>query len=236
MACWPLSFSPPAVVVRGSPDIIWTIELEDCAVSQDTKTLKEDISYMRRLAETGRRGPILGGAFLAAAGLVFGAACFVHWAAMSGRLPIGGWGILYLWLAAIAVFAVVWFVLFFRFRAREQAAPSATNAAFGLAWSICAVGILMSYASVMIVAHVLKAPIVLNAYLPIIFTFYGVAWAVCAAMARRRWMYVPAVASACFALILAALVQSPLEMAVMGLALLLLLTAPGLKLMRQESN
>ena len=199
-------------------------------------TVKDDISYMRRLAEQGRSGPILGGTFLVAAGLVFGAACIVDWAARSGWLPISGWGFLYLWLGAFAVFGAVWFALFFRLRTYPSKATGSANTAFGVAWSACAIGVFVALGSVEIVATVINAPIVLNAYVPMIFTFYGIAWFTSAAMARRTWMFAAAASSFVVSLIMAALAENTLQVAVMGVALLLLLTLPGLRLMKEETH
>jgi len=198
--------------------------------------LKDDISYMRRLAEQGRRGPILGGIFLAAAGVVFGATCLVDWAARSGLLPISGWGFLYLWLGAFVVFGVVWCVLFFRLRTFPGKATSAPNAAFGAAWSAITVAVFVALAAIKIAATVVKAPIVMNAYMPMIFVLYGVAWFTSAAMARRPWMYWAAAGSFAFALIMAALAENRLQIPAMGLALLLLLTLPGLRMMKEETH
>ncbi len=205
-------------------------------MSPETNALREDISYMRRLAEQGRSGPILGGMFLAAAGLVFGATCFVDWAARSGWLPIFGWGFLYLWLGAFAVFGVIWFALYYRLRSFPGKAASPSNAAFGVAWSACAIGVMVAFASVEIIAAVIKSPIVLNAYIPTLFAFYGVAWFSSAAMARRPWMFAAAAGSFAFSLIMAVLAENKLQIAVMGVALLLLLTLPGLQLMKEEAR
>jgi len=197
--------------------------------------LKEDISYVRRLAEQGRSGPILGGTFFVAAGIVFGVTCFVDWAARLGLLPISGWGFLTLWLGAFAVFGVVWCVLFFRQRRFPGKATSAANAAFGVVWSALAVAVFVALAAIEIVAEVIKTPIVLNAYVPMIFVLYGVAWFTCAAIARRPWMYWAAAGSFAFSLIMAALAENKLQVAVMGLALLLLFTLPGLRMVKEEA-
>lgn len=199
-------------------------------------TVKDDISYMRRLAEQGRSGPILGGMFLAAAGVVFGGTCFIQWAAQRGLLPISDFGLRYLWLGAFGVFAVVWFALFFRLRSRASARSSASNAAFGVAWGGCAVGVFVALAATEIVAAVVKAPIVLNAYIPMIFTFYGVAWFSGAAMAKRSWMFAAAAGSFVFSLIMAALAENQLQIPAMGAALLLLLTVPGFRLMAEDAR
>ncbi|MGA7712592.1 MAG: hypothetical protein WCA81_11870 [Rhizomicrobium sp.] len=197
---------------------------------------REDISYMRQLAEQGRRGPIVGGTFFVAAGIVFGAACLADGAARAGLLPISGWEFLYLWLGAFAVFGLVWRALYFRLRSFPGKATSGSNAAFGIAWSACAVGVFVALAAVEIVAAVINAPIVLNAYIPMIFVLYGIAWFTTAAIARRHWMFAAAAGSFAFSLIMAALAENKLQVAVMGLALLLLLTLPGLLLMKEETR
>lgn len=194
----------------------------------------DDISYMRRLAEQGRRGQILGGTFLAAAGIVFGATCFIQWAAVIGLLPMTDRGALWLWLGAFALFTVIWFALFFRIRRRPGVAASSSNAVFGIAWTGSAIGIIAALASVHVVSLVLKVPVVLTAYVPMIFVFYGVAWFTSAALTRRIWMYWPAVASFAFGPVMAALTTSRFQVAAMGMALLLLLTLPGLKLVVDE--
>ena len=200
-----------------------------------SNTIKDDISYMRRLAEHGRSGPIFGGTFFVAAGVVFGASCIVDWAGRSGSVPISGWGFLYLWLGAFAVFGILWCALYFRLRNFPGKNTSASNAAFGVAWSACAVGVFVALAAMEIVAVVVKTSIVLNAYIPVVFAFYGIAWFTTAAITRRRWMFAAAAGAFAYALIMGALAENPLQTLAMGVGLQLLLTLPGLQLMREEA-
>ncbi|HEY0281884.1 MAG TPA: hypothetical protein VGC27_04590, partial [Rhizomicrobium sp.] len=101
-------------------------------------------------------------------------------------------------------------------------------------WIGSAVGITVACVAIAIVAFVTHTPIVMQAYIPVIFAFYGVAWFVAGALARRGWMYVAAAVSYAAALLLAALTGNPLQVLAMGVALLLLLTAPGLMLLSEE--
>jgi len=198
-------------------------------------TVKDDIAYMRTLAEHGRKGPIFGGTFLAAAGIVFGIACLVQWAAINGRLAISDRQMHWIWTGAYVVFAVIWLALWFRLRGRRRAvAPNASNAVFGVAWIVNAVGLLAAYGTTTIAASITKTPELLYAFIPMIFIFYGIAWGLSAVMARRRWMYLPAAASFGFAFAVAALTGNPAELAVVGVAIVILLTPPGLKLMVEE--
>jgi hypothetical protein len=198
--------------------------------------LKDDISYMRRLAEQGRSGPILGGTFLAAAGLVFGATCFVQWGVETNRLPIAPAQTAYLRTGAMVFFAIIWLTLFFRLQTRNRSPSTVPNIAFGVAWIVSAVGIVVTVLTVSIEAHVTNIPAAqqLNAAMP--FIFYGVAWSVPAAVARKAWMLAPAAVSFASAPILAALSDSPTELIAMGVALLLSLSLPGFKMMAEETR
>ena len=198
-------------------------------------SIRDDISFMRQLAEHGRRGPIVGGAFLAAAGVVFGITCLLQWAAMTGRLAISDREMGWIWPAAYVVFAVIWFALWFGLRSRRRAATaSSSNAVFGIAWIANAVGILMAYATTAIAASITHSQELFYAFIPMIFIFYGISWGLSALMAHRPWMYLAAGGSFAFALGVAALTNNPAELAVTGVALVILLTLPGLKLMFEE--
>ena len=56
-------------------------------MSDQANGLREDVAFLRSMAEQGRRGPLLGGIFLAAAGLIYGAASFMDWGIETGHLP-----------------------------------------------------------------------------------------------------------------------------------------------------
>ncbi|MDE2181755.1 MAG: hypothetical protein KGJ78_01900 [Alphaproteobacteria bacterium] len=198
--------------------------------------IRDDISYMRRLAEQGRRGPILGGTFLTAAGLVFGATCLIHWAAVTGRIPFPETQLGNLWWGACALFAIVWFALFFRMRSKGQVKSSASNAAFGLAWSACGVGIIVSAASVSITASVLHSAEIQIVSTWLAFVFYGTAWTISAAVARRWWMLGAAIAAFATAPLLALLSGDPRQLLAMAFAILITLCLPGFKLMADESK
>ncbi|MBU6298771.1 MAG: hypothetical protein KGJ79_07270 [Alphaproteobacteria bacterium] len=198
-------------------------------------TVHEDISYMRRLVEQGRSGTILGGAFLAAAGIVFGITCFVQTAAQQGLLAISDREMYWLWGGVSTVYlVVVWPVVYFRVRSQGRAGSNASNAVFGIAWIANAVGVLMAYGTTLVVTSATKTPIVLTSFVPMIFTFYGIAWGLSGLMARRHWMYAPAVASFVMAFVMAVLTATPYQVPVMGAALIVLLTLPGFKLMSEE--
>ncbi|GAA0539939.1 hypothetical protein FHS83_003776 [Rhizomicrobium palustre] len=200
------------------------------------ETLRQDISYLRKVAESGRHGPILGGAFLAGAGVVFGLAAILDWASSAGYVPLPQGAQTWLWIGAFVVFALYWFLMFQRLRATPKGAGNASTAAFGTVWGACGAGVMVAWVSTLIVAGVTHTQIVLTAYIPVIFAFYGTAWFASAALSRRGWMALAGGASYLFALALAYLTQNPLQELVMGGALIVLLTLPGLKLVADEAR
>lgn len=199
--------------------------------------LKDDISYMRGLAEQGRRGSIIGGVFLAAAGVVFGLTCVVQWGVASGHLPdamrFGG----HLWIVAIIVFAALFALLFFRYGGnRTPGAAGASNIAFGVAWGGAALGILVSVAALSVLASVAQLPEVQYAVAPVVFAFYGTAWFIAGSLARRNWMHLVAGVSFIFSLLMAWQSRGIEQVGLMGVALLLTLTVPGIVMMRQAGR
>lgn len=202
----------------------------------DQSNLHEDISFLRKLAESGRRGQILGGVFLAGAGIVFGLASFASWALREHLLPGDGLSEYRLWMIAGAVFAAFWLLMFLRFRATNPSVGSATSATFGVVWGACGAGVMVAFGTTLVVADRLAAPVILTGFVPVIFVFYGCAWLICGFTAKRSWMYTAGMGSFLFAFIIAILTASSLQAAAMGLGLLLLLTVPGIRLMLDEAR
>ena len=200
----------------------------------DETNLRDDISFLRQMAESGRQGPILGGIFLAAAGVVFGCASILSWASHAHLLPFPLVGDGPLWLIAGVVFVGLWLAIFFGIVRKSTTKPAANNAAFAAVWQGLALGVMTAFATTVFIAHQQKVDVVLSAYVPVIYAFYGTAWFSCAALAKRRWMYLAAFGCFVFAFVIAALTESNLQSLAMGIGLLLLLTLPGLRLMADE--
>jgi hypothetical protein len=206
---------------------------EFAEMSDQSQGLREDVAFMRSMAEQGRRGPFLGGIFLAAAGLIYGAASFLHWGIQTGHLPFAPGSTGNVWIGASLLFAVVWVVLFTQLRRGGQAAPGAAQFAFAAVWIGAGIGIVVMVAAVNLASAQLHDPALLNINAFTTFAFYGAAWSVCGALARQRWMYL--IAAAAFVLVpaLAFVSGTASELLVLGSGLLVTLFAPGVKLMLQ---
>jgi hypothetical protein len=199
----------------------------------DENSLREDISFLRQMAESGRKGPIMGGIFLAGAGAVFGGACFLDGAMQAGlipfRIPEGP-----LWIGAGVVFTLFWLAMFLRMSRLKKPVSSAPNTTFGVIWSSCGAGVMVCFLTTLLVAEKMHVPAVAAAYVPVIYAFYGTAWFASGALSRKRWMFFAGLGSFLFAFVMAMLVTTPWMILAMGLGLLLLLTLPGIKLVLDE--
>ena len=203
-------------------------------MSPEPNALREDISYLRQLAEQGRRAPILSGAFLAAAGAVFGTACFIQWAMI--LRAVGGAGpMLLLWGGAMVLFLLIWLMVFFQMRGQAAAAKNASNVAFSSSWLGIGIGITVGCIAVGLAGAFVHQPAIMLSYPPMVFAFYGTAWFVSGVLVHRRWMYGAAAGAFVFAIVLGLLSAQPWQLPVMGVALYLTLTWPGALLMREKA-
>ncbi len=201
----------------------------------DENSWRDDISFLRQMAESGRKGPIMGGIFLAGAGVVFGGACFLDAARQFAFLPQSP-SSLQIWLGAAAVFVVFWLAMFLRMMKRGKPVATAPNVVFGTIWSACGIGVMVSFFTTLTVSHELHSEVVLAGYVPIIYAFYGTAWFASAALAKKAWMHIAGIGSFVYATVVAMLIGTPWLSLVMGAGLLLLLTLPGLKLVADEAH
>ena len=199
--------------------------------------IEDDLTFMRTMAEQGRRGRILGGSFLIAAGLVFGLASFAQWALQAGMLP--AFPILHLWIGAEILFALVWLAMILSWRTRlrgdETVRHGTAQKVFGAAWCGCGGGICVLIGAIALMAWQQHDPVLMRAAPLAAFAFYGAAWFMIGALAQRRWMLWTAGAS--FVLTIAlALIPYPNMLLVMGTGLLATLMLPGVGLVRDAAR
>ena len=204
-------------------------------MNDQISTLKDDLSFMRALAEDGRNGPISGGAFLVAAGGLYAAACLVQWAGVEriGGLDAqsAGWS----WLVATGLWILTFFGLL-ALQHRKPAPPSAVGRVFSVGWSAVGAAILVNATAVWIAAERLHDQALFVCLAPTVLAFYGAAWLVAAAAARKAWMLVTGLGAFTLALAMAALVNDPRELLAYAIALVALLVAPGLYMMRAAAT
>jgi hypothetical protein len=201
-------------------------------VTDETSSLKDDISFLRSLAELGRDRPLGGGVWLVAGGAIFGSAALISWLEMTGLLAFGI-PVQLVWLGALVLAFGAHWLLSVRFGGLKAAGPS--TRAFAMAWSGVGIGILVLALVNALAFWRYQNSIVLALEAPTYICLYGIAWFVSSALVRRWWFL--GVAIACFAFSIV-LVLLPYPTAMLGFAVAIICTAfmPGVYLMTGESH
>lgn len=202
-----------------------------------TETAKDpaaDIAWMRRLAEEGSNTPFRGASTLMAAGLIFGAASLLHWSVASGLIALPPAAFSGLWGLATLTFLAALTVLTVR-RRNQEGVVTLANRASGAVWSGVGIGIFFLGASMAVVGARLggeSAMAVIWMLPSVIMVFYGLGWAVTAAMLKSRPLWWLAAGSFLAAPLLAALAGEATLYLAYAVALFVLMALPGFLLMR----
>lgn len=154
--------------------------------------LESDIAYMRDLAESGERAPLIGGRFLLIWGGLATLACLAHWAILTGLTGLPNQALPALW-AGYGVTGGVLMLVFGRGLARKPGARSIGNRVNRAAWCAVGLGIVLYVAGVAVSITALDAPIFLfDSILTVALFGYSVAFSVTAALSGQKWLFGPA--------------------------------------------
>jgi len=203
-------------------------------MTENTEDPAADIAWMRRLAEEGADAPMEGASILMSAGLIYGAASLFHWAQISGVFPTSGLAIGIGWLAASGLFLLTLFVVLSRLKSKGGV-MTASNRASGTVWSALGWGIFALFLSMAAVGWRTGeqgALLAMSLSSSVIMVFYGIGWAVTAAMHRSRRLWGLAIGSFAAAPLLALLTGRDDQYLAYAAALFLLMAMPGFLLMR----
>ncbi len=196
-------------------------------MTDQMQTIRDDIAYLKALAEDGRGEAARGGAIGVAAGLIYAACSVVQWAALTGRVaPLVSNGC---WIVGTLLFYAILVVV------KRSMAPSAGRgraigaASMGLGWA----GLTLAFA--IGVATWRTQSMVLIYFAPsIVLALYGAAWTLGAALSRRFWVWAMAVGAFVATVVCAYFISDPVQYLIYAAALLLLAALPGALVMRQE--
>jgi len=197
--------------------------------------IRDDIAFMRALAEEGRHTPMLGGPILLAAGLIFGAANGIGaWlAATDTPFSNGAWAVP---LSGVVVFMVVLVILKVRYAGRPGAA-SPVNRATGATWRSVGWSIMLMVVALGLASWKLDDWRLMAAVPIIVFALYGAGWQVAAAMTQSGWLRWVAFGSYATAVLTAYFASDPLASSLIStVGLFALVAAPGYVLMRQAPS
>ena len=196
-----------------------------------------DIAWMRKLAEENAEAPMRGGSILMAAGLIYGVGSVLHWASLTGLMPVQDAGIGLIWLAATALFFVV-LVLSIMRQKSQGGVRTAANRASGAAWAAVGWGIFATFTSVAVVGlRMGQDTLLLLSLTPsIIMVFYGMGWAVSAAMTKSTHLWWLAIGSFLAAPLLAAFSGQDVQYLAYAACLFVLMAVPGWLIMRRAQQ
>lgn len=200
------------------------------------QNLKDDIAFMRALAQEGSTTPLLFGGVMVAAGLIFGLASVLHWLMASGTLAVPSeWFLMANWVGSGIAFGVAMNFLLKRAKSRPGYNGS-VNKATGAAWSGVGFAIFASWAGMVALGLTTGDWAVMNLFPVLILALYGAAWFVAAVMSGKGWIRMIALGSFAGAVLMGALAASPYLMLGYAACLVVLAVVPGLVLIRQEPS
>ena len=190
------------------------------------QTLKDDIAFMRALAQEGSSVPLLFGAVMVAAGLIFGAGAVGHWLLASDILRLSPWFFMVNWIGAGVVFFLVMTVLLRRASTRPGYS-SGVNKATGAAWSGVGFAIFASFLGLTAMGLTTGLWEVMAVFPVLILALYGAAWFVAAVLSNKGWIRLVSLGSFAGAVGMGALTGSPWQMLGYAACLLVLAVLPG---------
>jgi hypothetical protein len=201
----------------------------------DMQSVRDDIAFMRALAEEGRTTPLLGGAIMLTAGLVFGGASLIHFAIAATGAHLTPWIYPTLWIGAGGVFTVALQLIKARYRGRAGA-QSPSNRAMRAVWQGVGSAIFALFVAFAIASWKLDNPVVFALLTSAILALYGAAWVLAAHMSDHKWMGWFAFISFAFAALMPLMLNDARIFLVYAAALGLTAALPGAILMRQEPS
>lgn len=190
-----------------------------------------DIAYMKSLAAEGRDAPVLVGPILVAAALWFGAATVGQWLISLGKIPLTGWGVMWMWVGAAIGFAALLYVLIRRICTKEGS-KTKDNTAIGAAWSACGYTIFGLWLVLMAFGLSTGNWSAMALMPAIVMIAYGAAWFIAGQVSGRGWMVLTGVVSFAGAAALGWFAFTHWTYGVYLALLVLVALLPGLHLMK----
>lgn len=198
------------------------------------QNVREDIAFMRAMVEQGASGPLLGGSFLLATGLIYAAATTATWLVVVTRVPSLFWSSWpWIWGVALTTHIVTMTFIGFRLRRRRSGLMTRSNQVFSWAWNGVGMAIMACLASFFLEAKLGHSWGAFEGFPSLILALYGVGWMATAASSKERWAWAVAGLSFLFAIASGPLLRNVNLMLLFALALLVLLAAPGALLIKR---
>jgi len=171
--------------------------------------LKDDINWIKQMAEEGRNSPINGDVIGVWWGVISCITMLVHWGVMSNNLPITIENVGFVWLTYIIIGYVGTFILVKNLK-NKPGFDSINNKIAGSTWMLASAGIFTFYIGSIIATLSFNVPFwIFNAILPVAFICYGIAHGVAAILVNNRVSGFMAAISFVLALVMFPFLLSP---------------------------
>lgn len=171
--------------------------------------VRDDLDYIRDLAESGAKAPLLGGRFLIWFGGIVTLAYIAHYLIMTGTIPGGGPTLGYMWIGVSVVMMVGFFTMLARFPKDKPGQGSAGNRA-SMVWTAAGISIFSFFVGAILgqISGDLE-PVVFNYSVPMVFAAYACSLMVTGSLAGNRVMMAGAWAASVFVGVSVALIMRP---------------------------
>ncbi len=204
-------------------------------MTDDVKAIRDDLAFLRALAEDGARTPLLGGSLLAAAGGCYGAASLVQWLVLTDVIAVPKVWLFGLWAVTVAVHLTLQGVLIGKV-AKAPGADSTSNRAHHDVWTGVGIACFVLFAALGLASWKAQTGLLIGFAPSIILVLYGAAWWVAASVSKLVWIRLVAIASFAAAIGMSLLIGSTSVWLAYALALFLLAFVPGLALSRRSAG
>ena len=197
-------------------------------------TAKNDLDYLRTLAEEGQRAPLLGGSFALLWGVLVSFTLTIHWLTLTHRIPLGEENIGMAWFAMGITGGVLSAFLGNRLRLKPGAG-SVGNRVSQHAWTMSGWAIFI-YAISIVLGRVFgeATNADFDSIMPMAFCIYAIAYFTTGKLSGNKNMTILAVIALIGAAITGALIHQPIAYLVAALFVVLTSVIPGIIMMRRE--
>ncbi|MEA3041480.1 MAG: hypothetical protein QOC65_969 [Sphingomonadales bacterium] len=194
---------------------------------------REDIQYVRQLAESGAHAPLLGGRFLAWWGFLLTVAYTIHHFALQGALGDGKSIFATIWIG-FAVLGLAGQLLLTRSMGAKSGSGSAGNRASRSVWAAAAFAIVSMVIGSAIAARNGAGPATFDWIVPVAFAVYACALIVTGSLARDGVTRAAGAGAVIMVGLFTALILAPERYLLAAAGVFLTVLVPGLLLLRAE--
>lgn len=197
------------------------------------ESTREDLAYVRQLAESGAHAPLLGGRFMAWWGSLLTAAYVAHHLALAGAMG-GDTAVIPLIWGCFGFFGLGGQLLLARSMPGKSGAGSAGNRASRVAWCAGALAIASMVAGTTVAAASGAGPATFDWIVPVAFAVYACALLVTGALAKSRVTLAAGAGAIAMVGLYAAFIHSPDRYLLAAAGIFLTVLIPGLLLLKAE--